>query len=418
MRMSRWLKRTIVALLGSLIILALVVAVPTRVQAARMAGGITFPVLLDSDFSTNAPAGFPLGRSASYDESIGGGRYTLSVADGQAHIETPVGAPAVADGYLRAVVRLVGRGQVGVSARMNSLTMTGYNFWIDRQGRCGGARQADGGVTTLFGFYSPAIVPTGDNALSLEIVHGRLTFAINGQTVYDVVDPQPLPSGTWGLYVHSNPGDGGTAGQYVRATLYGDAAIALRSTLPTGPFRVALDYDFSLGDNDNWYVGRFAHSSVSFDGGRLNMATTDGYSLYRNSAESPVTADGQVDAVVRLRGAGRIGVTGRAIINLDSHYSLYACWFDSVGDVGLTREVDGQPVTQVMVDGNGVHPYQDNSIALRVQSGKISCYANGARVLTYVDVHPLAPGRFGLYVSDFPGGRYTEGQFARILFVD
>jgi len=411
-------RSTIVAVLSS-VLLTLIVSAPVRSYAAPVKGGVFWPILLDSNFAANAPAGWPLGTSISYSETIGDGRYAVSVPEGQTHEVTARGAPAVSDGYIRAVVRLTGRGQVGVSVRMNTIATTGYTFWIDQQGRCGGERQVDSGTTTaLFGVYSPAILPTGDNVLTLEIAHGRLTFAVNGQTVYDAVDPQPLPIGTWGLSVQSNPGDGHTSGQYARVTQYGDTALAAQNTLPTGPFHVALDDDFALGNNGVWSAHRYAHSNVSFSGGRLNIATTGNYRIFRTPLESPVVRDGQVDAIVRLRGAGRVGVTGRAGLNADGRYTLYACWFDDVGDVGLTRDVDGHAEALVMVQNDRVRPYEDNTIVMRIQGSKTSCYANGVRMLTYTDAHPLRPGVFGLYVAGFPDSPYAEGQYARILVAD
>ncbi len=406
-----------VALLSSLV-LTLVVATPPRIQAARLAGGASWQLLIDSDFSANVPAGWPIGHGLSYDEGIGAGRYTLRVPDGQTHDEAPTGAPPVSDGSILAVVRPDGRGQVGISARLNAAADTGYAFWIDRQGRCGGIRRADGSATTLFGFYSAAIVPNGDNTLTVQIARGRLTFAVNGRPVYDEIDRQPLPVGTWGIYARSEPGDGPTTGRYARVTLYGDPVARTQDALPTGPFQAALDYDFSLGDDYSWYTGRYAHGSVSIGAGLLTIAMTDNYQIFRSPAEAPRIADGQVDAIVRLQGAGRVGVTGRALDNPDRHYSLYACWFDHRGYVGLTRDADGDVVTPIVLHSSRVHPYQDNTIVLRIQGNRISCYADGARVLTYSDALPLRPGHFGAYVSDYPGGPYVQGQYARILVAD
>lgn len=380
-----------------------------------MAGGATWQTLIDSDFTDNASAGWPTGNAGSYDEYVGGGRYTLRVADGHDHSESPIGLPAVSDGSITAIVRLGGRGQVGLSARMNQTADTGYAFWIDRQGRCGGLRFANGTATVLFSVYANVINPAGDNTLEAQVVGGMLTFVVNGRPVYSRTDQRPLPAGTWGIYVSSALGEGSTQGHYARIAIYGRPTAVSPATLPTGPFHAMIDYDFSFGDNLSWGTGQSPHTHASIAHGRLTIGAIDEYTRVTTPLEFPDVADGQIDAVVRMEGAGRVGVSGRWVDNPDHYYTEYACWIDNKGDVGLTREIDGDRITPIELHSSVVHPYQDNTLVMRVQGNRVSFYVNDQRMFVYTDAHPLPAGAFGAYVSDYPGGPYVQGQYAHIL---
>ncbi len=391
---------------------------PSPVQAARLAGGAPWVPLFESDFTANTSAGWPIARANSYDESIAGGRYTLSVADGQTHLEGPRPPLLLADGLVTAVVRLVGRGQVGLAARIDQTVQEGYVFWIDGEGRCGATRFADGTQTALFAVYDNAIVRGGDNVLTIQAVGGQLTFVVNSRPVYSYVDPTPLPAGTWGMYVGSAPDDGTARGQYARIMIDGAAQAPHRPTLSAYPFTPLVDYDFSAGNNNSWYTSHYEHTSAVIAHGRLTISAIGGYKLIVTPRQFPDLANGQIAAVVRLRGAGRVGVAGRWTDNPDGYYTDYACWIDQSGDVGLDRENDGNNATVFETLSDRAHPFRDTTIALRIQGNHIGCFVNNQRMVVYTDRHPFRAGGWGAWVNDYPGGAYAQGQYAHILIAD
>lgn len=400
------------------LLLAIGLLPPQQIRASRLASGAPWVPLFESDFTANAPAGWPTAHGASYDESVAGGRYILRVADGVTHLEGPHPPLIVSDGQITAIVRLNGHGQVGLAARMDQTFQTGYAFWIDRSGRCGAARFMGETETTLFAVYDSAIFPNGDNVLTMQIVGDLLTFMVNGRAVYTYTDQTPLPAGNWGMYASSEPGTGSAQGQYARVTLYGAPQSPRQPTLSAYPFHPMIDYDFSTGDNYSWYTSHFPHTSAVIAHGRLTISAIDNYTLVVTPRQFPNVANGEIAAVVRLRGAGRVGVAGRWTYTLDGHYTNYACWMDQSGDIGLTRENDGDRATVFEAPSSHVHPYQDTTLALRIRGNHVNCFANGLHMVVYSDPHPLAAGGWGAWVSDYPGGAYAQGQYRHVLIAD
>ena len=63
-----------------------------------------------------------------------------------------------------------------------------------------------------------------------------------------------------------------------------------------------------------------------------------------------------------------------------------------------------------------MHPYQDSLVVLRIRGAQVSCTIGDGPMLSFTDRHALAAGRWGVWVSDYPGGPYVQGEYARILF--
>jgi hypothetical protein len=116
---------------------------------------------------------------------------------------------------------------VGVTAQWNGSDpwQNLYFFYITNGGEFGCARGEHRSARDLVTRrHSDAIVPDGDNTLQLRIDGSDVTFWINGQLVYSVTDPRPLPAGYWGVAVLSDKGNGTVQGKFARITLYGQRA--------------------------------------------------------------------------------------------------------------------------------------------------------------------------------------------------
>jgi hypothetical protein len=204
-------------------------------------------------------------------------------------------------------------------------------------------------------------------------------------------------------------------GEFVRLAISGAAQSSTEPSLPSGPFTPRIGYDFALGDNNSWYTGHFAHTSATVTHGRFRVTATRGYAIVRTPIQLSSVSDGQIAAVVRMEGTGRVGLAARWTYGQDGYYTDYLCWFDQRGDVGLTREQDGYLTTLSELPGRHVRPYEDTLVVLRVRAGQVSCTIGDGPVLTYTDRRPLPAGRWGVWVSDNSGSPYVQGEYARIL---
>jgi hypothetical protein len=372
-------------------------------------------MLFDSDFALGGSAGWPTGNGGFFNTQVTGGRYTLSVQVGHLRVQTPTQMTDLSDGQVSAEFRLEGQGRVGLVARMNATASTGYAFWIDDIGDVGAERFADGDMRTLFVLHSGIVNAGGDNALALRVQGKRVDFTLNSRQIFTVGDRVALPAGTWGVFAQGGLGHGLVQGHFARITISGDALTGVPPSLTPGPFTPMIDYSFSLGNNHSWGTGILMHSNAEIDHGRYNVSVRDGFTRTATPLQFPQTADGQIGAVLNMEGQGRVGVMGRWSVDNPGGWSLYACWIDDRGDVGLSRQYHEQRITLVTMHDARVDARQDTTVVLRVQSDHISCFVNGARVARYVDPHPLPAGIWGAWVSDYPGGPSVQGHYARIL---
>ena len=46
---------------------------------------------------------------------------------------------------------------------------------------------------------------------------------------------------------------------------------------------------------------------------------------------------------------------------------------------------------------------------------RLTFYLDDHRVFAYTDRHPLPAGQWGIYVDDYPGDSYVQGQYKRLL---
>lgn len=393
---------------------ALAVSLVLPAWAARGHGNAGWRTIAANNFAGGAPGGWPTGNKGIFNAHMGGGRYTLSVRAGITRFETPANMLDVSDGQISATVQPEGQGYVGVAARMNKVADTGYTFWIDAQGDYGAMRLTSGMAGAIFTVYDPGVVRPGDNTLALRAEGGRLTFWINNHLVDRYDDQAPLAAGQWGIYVDGVSTQSATQGHYAAITIVG-RSLAPPQELSTGPFPARFDYDFATGNYDTWYTGRTAHLQTQIRDGRYLVSITDSYAWVIPPWRSPALADGQIDAIVRLGGHGRVGVASRWIDDPTHGYTLYAFWIDQCGDYGATREANHARTTLFELHDVRVNPHRDNTLALRAQGSRLTFYLDDQRVFAYTDRHPLPAGQWGIYVDDYPGDTYVQGQYKRLL---
>jgi hypothetical protein len=398
------------------LLLVTILALGTLSPHQLRAGGAAWPLLFDSDFSANTHTGWLAGHSSYYDEHVAQGQYILRVGNGRSRIEGPHPPLYLADGRISATVRLDGNGLAGLAARVNQTDSTGYTFWIARDGHSGASRIVDGSETSLFTTYAGNIVPDGGNVLSLQVAGSLLIYVVNGRPVFSYVDHTPLPAGNWGMYVSNATNTGRVQGRYSRITIYGRSESPDLPVLSAYPFTPLVDYDFSLGDNGSWTTSSFTHARSVIAHGRLTISTTNNYSYFVDPVQAASMKNGQIAAILRLQGRGRVGVAGRWIQNpRTGFYSAYVCWIDWRGDVGLTRENNTSLITPFELHDASIHPYTDTVLALRIQGNQIRCFAGGKQMFRYVDPNPLRSGTWGALVSAYPGKGYAQGQYRHIL---
>lgn len=405
----------IIALL--LLLIGLPAAAPHAAQATRSAGGVDWRPIVDSDFAGGHPGAWPTGNGGWYDAHVDGGRYTLSVATAHQRVQAPARMAELADGEIRATFRLEGRGRVGLAARVDQTAATAYLFWIDAQGECGGIRLANGESRLLLSLRCSGAPASGDNTLTLRVQGDLLTYMVNGRQLYSYVDRRPLPPGVWGMYV--NGAAGATQGHYAATAIIGNPVAPVAPALPTGPFAAVLDSNFGLGNDRIWSTSLYRQTHSHVDQGRYTISVIEGFTQVGTPDTVPAHADGQIAAIVRPEGLGRVGIIGRLIDFQNGRIrSLYGCWVSNTGAVGCTRWRDGVATDLFVYDSAWIKRDADNLLVLRVQANKLTFWLNDRLVSVYRDRQALPSGFWGVYVSSYRGDGPTQGHYARVVMAD